>query len=53
MLGDPKKIKDKLGWEAKITFEEMVHEMMENDVDIAKRDALVKVHGYKVSDFHE
>jgi len=53
LLGDPKKIKDKLGWEAKITFEEMVHEMMENDVDIAKRDALVKVHGYKVSDFHE
>jgi GDPmannose 4,6-dehydratase len=53
LLGDPKKAKDKLDWTAKITFKEMVHEMMENDLNIAKRDALVKVHGYKVSNFHE
>ncbi len=53
LLGDPKKVKDMLGWEPKITFEEMVDEMMENDINIAKRDALVKVHGFKVSNFHE
>jgi len=53
LLGDPKKVKDMLGWEPKITFEEMVEEMMENDINIAKRDALVKVHGFKVSNFHE
>ncbi len=48
LLGDPTKAKDKLGWEPKITFEEMVHEMMENDINIAKRDSLVKKHGFKV-----
>ena len=31
----------------------MVHEMMENDINIAKRDSLVKKHGYKAFDHHE
>jgi GDPmannose 4,6-dehydratase len=31
----------------------MVHEMMENDINIAKRDCLVKEHGFKVPDFSE
>lgn len=53
LLGDPSKAKEKLGWEAKITLEEMVHEMMENDIDIAKRDCLIKEHGFKVPDFSE
>ena len=53
LLGDPSKAKEKLGWEPKITFEEMVHEMMENDVNLAKRDSLVKKHGFKVSNFNE
>ena len=45
LLGDPSKAKEKLGWEPKITLEEMVQEMMENDVKIARRDSLVKEHG--------
>ncbi|MCF6338710.1 MAG: GDP-mannose 4,6-dehydratase [Gammaproteobacteria bacterium] len=53
LLGDPTKAKEKLGWEPKITFEEMVHEMMENDLALAKRDALVKKHGFKAFDYHE
>ncbi|MBT3512470.1 MAG: GDP-mannose 4,6-dehydratase, partial [Nitrosomonadales bacterium] len=53
LLGDPSKAKEKLGWVPKITFEEMVHEMMENDINIAKRDSLVKKHGFKVSNFNE
>tara|TARA_X000000950_G_scaffold281163_1_gene377203 strand:- start:372 stop:1466 length:1095 start_codon:yes stop_codon:yes gene_type:complete len=53
LLGDPSKAKEKLGWEPKITLEEMVHEMMENDLDIAKRDCLVKEHGFKVPDISE
>ena len=47
------KAKKKLGWEAKITFKEMVYEMMENDINIAKRDSLVKKHGFKAPDFNE
>ena len=53
LLGDPSKAKEKLGWEPKITLEEMVHEMMENDIKIAKRDSLVKEHGFKAPDFNE
>lgn len=53
LLGDPTKAKENLGWKPKITFEEMVHEMMENDLNLAKRDSLVKEHGFRVSDFKE
>jgi GDPmannose 4,6-dehydratase len=53
LLGDPSKAKKELGWEPKITFEQMVVEMMENDLNIAKRDSLVRQHGYKMPDFHE
>ena len=53
LLGDPTKAKEKLGWEPKISLKEMVHEMMENDINIARRDSLIKEHGYKVADFKE
>ena len=53
LLGDPSYAKEKLGWEPKITLEEMVHEMMENDIFIAKRDSLVKDNGYKTYDNNE
>ena len=53
LLGDPAKAKLKLGWEPKITLEELVHEMMEYDINIAKRDSLVKEHGFKAPDFNE
>ncbi len=53
LLGDPSKAREKLGWVPKVTFEEMVHEMMENDLELAKRDALVKEHGFKAFDYHE
>ena len=53
LLGDPSKAKEKLGWEPKITLEEMVREMMESDINIAQRDSLVKNHGFKVSNFND
>jgi len=53
LLGDPSKAKQKLGWEPKITLEEMVHEMMEYDLNLAKRDELIKQHGYKTFDYNE
>jgi hypothetical protein len=31
----------------------MVHEMMESDINIAKRVSLVKKHGFKAPDFNE
>jgi len=53
LLGDSSKAKDKLGWEPKISFEELVSEMVREDLKSAKRDALVKKHGYVSFDFHE
>jgi len=53
LLGDSTKAKEKLGWEPKIKLKELVHEMMENDINIAKRDALVKESGFKAPNFHE
>jgi len=53
LLGDPTKAKETLGWIPKITLEQMVHEMMESDLNTAKRDELIKQHGYKAFDYNE
>jgi GDPmannose 4,6-dehydratase len=53
LLGDPTKAKEKLGWEPKVTFEELVSEMVRVDLDAAQRDELVKEHGYQTFDYHE
>ncbi|MBB3205881.1 GDPmannose 4,6-dehydratase [Rhodopirellula rubra] len=49
LLGDPSKAKAKLGWECEITVEEMCAEMVANDLDKARRHALLKQHGHDVS----
>ena len=49
LLGDPTKAKEILGWVPEITVEEMCAEMVANDLDQAKRHALLKSHGYEVS----
>ena len=53
LLGDPTKAKEKLGWSPKVTFAELVSEMMRSDVEIAKRDALVTAAGYKTVEHNE
>lgn len=47
LLGDPSKAKEKLGWTPKISFEDMVAEMVREDLSIGMRDALCKVAGFK------
>jgi len=49
LLGDPAKAKAKLGWVPEITIDQMIKEMVANDLDQAKRNALLKNHGYTVS----
>ncbi len=48
VLGDPLKAKQKLGWTPSITAQEMCAEMVAEDLNIAKRNALLKMHGYKI-----
>jgi GDPmannose 4,6-dehydratase len=53
LLGDPSKAKEKLGWTPKISFDELVREMVLEDLTSAKRDSLVKEAGFKAFDYHE
>ena len=53
LLGDASKATQKLGWTPKITFKELVSEMMREDLKAAERDELVKKHGYSAYDYHE
>ena len=53
LLGDPTKAKQKLRWTPKITFAELVSEMVREDLKSAERDELVKKHGFMVYDYHE
>lgn len=49
LLGDPSKAKTELGWIPGITLDEMIHEMIDNDLSIARQQALLKQHGYAVN----
>ena len=53
LLGDASKAREKLGWTPKITFKELVSEMMREDMKAAERDELVKKHGYSAFNRHE
>lgn len=53
LLGDPSKAKQKLGWTAEVAFPELVADMVDSDLEVAKRDAMVAKEGYKVYRHHE
>jgi GDPmannose 4,6-dehydratase len=53
LLGDPSKARARLGWSAKIGFEQLVEEMVTEDLKSAERDELVKRHGHRPYDYHE
>lgn len=53
LLGDPSKAKRKLGWSPKVTFDELVAEMVREDYKSAQRDELIKEHGFQTMDYHE
>jgi len=53
LLGDATKARMRLGWTPKISFEDLVGEMIREDFKGAKRDALVKGAGYRPFDYHE
>ena len=47
LLGDSSKARARLGWKAEIPFDQLVQEMIESDLEIARRDALVAREGFK------
>ncbi len=53
LLGDPSRARQKLGWKPKVSFEEMVDEMVTSDLRLARKDQLCKMAGFKVFDYNE
>jgi len=53
LLGDPTKAFEKLGWKPTTSFADMVKEMMQEDLNAAQRDELVKQHGFKYFNYNE
>ena len=54
LLGDAKPVRtQRLGWKPRIGFEELVREMVQADLAEAKRDDLVRKHGYRSYEYNE
>lgn len=53
LIGDPTKAREKLGWSAKVTFKELVSEMVSEDLKDAERDQLCRREGFRTFRFHE
>ncbi len=53
LLGDASKARAKLGWTAEVQFPQLVAEMVDADLSLARRDALVASEGYKVYSHQE
>jgi GDPmannose 4,6-dehydratase len=53
LLGDPSHAKARLGWEPRITFQELVSEMVRKDLEMSKRDKLCAENGFEVRAYNE
>jgi GDPmannose 4,6-dehydratase len=53
LLGDASKARRKLGWTPRISFQELVAEMVREDLQSAERDELVREHGFPCYSYHE
>jgi len=53
LLGDPSKARRELGWEQKISFKQMIREMVDNDLKDGIREAIWKQKGFTVPESFE
>ena len=53
LLGDATKAREKLGWTPRISFAEMVAQMVREDLEAASRDQLCKESGFRVLNYNE
>jgi GDPmannose 4,6-dehydratase len=53
LLGDPSKAEEKLGWEQVISFNQMIHEMVDHDLKDGMREAIWKQKGFAIPDSYE
>lgn len=48
LLGDSSKIKQKLGWRPKVSFDQLVRLMVDHDLDLARQEQTLEQAGHKV-----
>ncbi len=53
LIGDPTKARKKLGWTAITSLQEMVSEMVQSDMEMFRKDALLREHGFNVKNEFE
>ncbi len=53
LLGDASKARRQLGWTPRVSFAELVREMVQNDWQLAQRDALIEREGFAAYKHHE
>jgi GDPmannose 4,6-dehydratase len=53
LLGDATKARTKLGWQPEIGFDALVKEMVAEDLEIARRDAVIAREGFKTYKYRE
>ena len=53
LIGDPTKAKTKLGWKPQYDLDSLIHEMVQHDLELFKRDHYLKEGGHKILDYNE
>jgi len=53
LIGDASKAKEKLGWKPRFDLEELIREMISSDLEIAKKEVLLRSEGYQIPNQHE
>ncbi len=53
LLGDAGKAREKLGWQPRVTFPELVTMMIEADLKLSRRELYLKEGGYSTFNYHE
>ena len=53
LIGDPTKAKEKLGWEPKYNLQDLCSEMVQADVELFRKDQLLKAAGFSIKNEYE
>ena len=53
LIGDPTKVKEKLGWQPKYDLKALIRDMLWSDIKLFQRDEYLKSGGYEILDYYE
>ncbi len=53
LLGDASKARERLGWQPRVSFDDLVAEMVTEDLKTAERDELCRREGFRTFDYNE